>query len=52
MKHYITACKKAGHPFDEANTYVSKNGARQCRKCAVGYRKKWYYKNKAKKEAK
>lgn len=32
----INARKKAchvGHPFDSANTYVSKTGARACRKC-------------------
>jgi hypothetical protein len=28
----VTECIK-GHPFDEANTYVSKKGIRQCRRC-------------------
>lgn len=27
-----TRCKR-GHPFSKANTYVSKNGSRQCRAC-------------------
>lgn len=28
----MTACRH-GHPFDEANTYVTREGARQCRAC-------------------
>ena len=24
---------KWGHPFDEANTWITKNGRRQCREC-------------------
>lgn len=31
-----THCKK-GHPFDQANTYVWKNGARSCRECHRQY---------------
>lgn len=30
----ITACPK-GHEYDEANTYIDRNGARVCRKCRV-----------------
>ncbi len=29
----LTACVKAGHPFDESNTYVTPAGARACRAC-------------------
>lgn len=30
-----TECPK-GHPYDEANTYISANGARHCKACARG----------------
>jgi hypothetical protein len=32
------ACDK-GHPFDVANTYVSKDGSRHCRVCNAEYQK-------------
>lgn len=30
-----------GHPFDEANTYHRRNGARACKTCAVDRTKAW-----------
>lgn len=29
----MTHCRRAGHPFDEANTYVAPSGKRTCRAC-------------------
>ena len=37
-----------GHPYDEANTYVSPTGARHCRACWRAKEKRKYYKNKEK----
>lgn len=36
-----THCK-AGHPFDEVNTYIDKGGARHCRTCRAGQMKAYY----------
>lgn len=30
----LTACRRAGHPYDEENTYRTPQGERRCRKCA------------------
>jgi len=32
FRRYGNACQR-GHPFDEANTWIEKNGARHCRRC-------------------
>lgn len=34
IRHRQIACKY-GHPFDEKNTRIRKNGTRQCRRCSV-----------------
>ena len=31
-----------GHPYDAANTYVTKRGSRQCRICAKASNAQWY----------
>ena len=33
----------AGHPYDDANTYISKRGQRKCRKCAAERSLRNYY---------
>jgi hypothetical protein len=35
-----THCKR-GHPFDEQNTYLAKNGARQCRRCEAAKQRRY-----------
>lgn len=35
-----THCKR-GHPFDEANTYLTKQGARYCRACHVLHERRY-----------
>ena len=35
-----THCKR-GHRYDEANTYIDRRGARNCRACARISRRKW-----------
>jgi hypothetical protein len=37
---YKTHCP-SGHPYDETNTYTSRNGARHCRACKVARTKEW-----------
>jgi len=32
----------AGHPYDEANTYVDKTGRRHCRACRKARTQRWY----------
>lgn len=41
-------CPK-GHPFDEANTRISSDGARSCRICSREATRRWYHAQKAKK---
>lgn len=36
-----TACK-AGHPYDEANTYITPRGKRDCRKCRAAASARYY----------
>jgi hypothetical protein len=38
-RHHLGTCCR-GHLFDEANTYIAKNGTRHCRKCDVLRHKK------------
>jgi hypothetical protein len=45
-----THCKR-GHPFDEANTCISKDGNRSCRACRLAYVRAWRAKEAAKKAA-
>jgi len=41
-----THCKQ-GHPFDEANTYITPEGARNCRTCKVVARAKYNQKQRS-----
>jgi hypothetical protein len=41
-----THCKH-GHEFDEANTYIAKNGTRHCRACGRDHAMRKYYARKA-----
>ena len=43
--HHAGHCKH-GHPFTKANTYIKKNGTRQCRACSAELHRK-YRKQKA-----
>lgn len=42
----MTHCWR-GHPFDESNTRINKDGRRICKKCAAAYRRNYERRKKA-----
>ena len=40
-KREATRCKN-GHPYDEQNTYIRKDGQRDCKECLKARRREWW----------
>jgi hypothetical protein len=43
----VKTCCPKGHPYDDKNTYMDRQGWRRCRECARVTDRRWWHKRKA-----